>query len=233
MRRPALPGRGFTLVEVMVALAILGIIMTMIWGGFAQTARNKDAVERINDRYHAVRMAMERMQREISMAFVSVHRNIASPVPTPLTAFIGQDHSGADRLDFASFAHRRLYRNAPESDQCELGYFLVRDPNNPGTKALGRREQNRIDEDPEKGGRIDILLEDVRRLEFEYLDPTTQEWVRTWDTTQALGQAARLPTQVKIRVTIPDLRDASKDRVFGTRAVLPITWALNHAAYNP
>lgn len=225
--------QGFTLIEVMVATAILSLVASIVWAGFAQTARNKESVERINDRYHAIRMSMDRMQRELSMAFVSAQRNLASPVPTPLTAFIAQDHSGSDRIDFASFAHRRLFRNAPESDQCELGYFLVNDPSNRGTKALARREQNRIDEEPEKGGRVDILLEDVRALDFEFLDPSSGEWVETWDTTQAMGQAARLPTQVKIRITVPDLREPSRDKVFGTRAVLPVTWGLNHASYNP
>ena len=78
---------------------------------------------------------------------------------------------------------------------------------------------------------VQILLDDVRSLELEYLDPMTNEWVRSWDTTQAAGQPNRLPIQVRIVLTVPDLYDRHSDRVFATHAVLPISWALNHAMY--
>ncbi|MCA9602394.1 MAG: prepilin-type N-terminal cleavage/methylation domain-containing protein [Myxococcales bacterium] len=222
-----------TLIEVMVAMAILAILTTMIWGGFAQTAKNKERTEEIANRQNEIRMAIDRMQRELSMAFVSIHRTATPMGQTPMTAFYGKHRSGADRIDFTAFAHRRLFRNAKESDQCELSYFLARDPDASDQKVLVRREQNRIDDHPEKGGKLDVILHDVRELSFSYLDPQSGEWLETWDTTQATAQPNRLPTQIKIFVTVADPIDSKKDRVYGTRATLPITWGLNHAKYNP
>jgi prepilin-type N-terminal cleavage/methylation domain-containing protein len=59
---------GFTLIEVMLALAILGFITTIMWGSFSQTANNKKAIEAAQERLHTVRVALLRMAREIEMA---------------------------------------------------------------------------------------------------------------------------------------------------------------------
>ncbi len=224
---------GMTLIEAMVAVVILAIVMSLVWGGFSQTSKNKQHVEEEADRYHIIRIALERMTRELSMAYVSAQLNPNESLNLMKTAFVGTDRSGGDRIDFTSFSHRRLYRDAHESDQNELGYFVTRHPDDSSIKVLARREQNRIDEDPRRGGRIQILVEDVKDFQLEYYDPLTEEWQTTWDTTQSAAEPNRLPTQVKITLTVPDLRYPDRERVFGTRATVNITWALNHATYNP
>jgi hypothetical protein len=124
-----------------------------------------------------------------------------------------------------------VYRDAHESDQNELSYFLADDPRGTG-KVLARRMQPRIDDRPEEGGRVEVVLEEVLELDIEYLDPATWEWVRSWDSTSAAGQANRLPAQVKIRLTVQGVIHEDQRETFGTRAILPLTWALNHALYN-
>lgn len=224
---------GMTLIEAMVAIAIIAIIMTLVWGGFSQTARNKRIVEEEVDRYHVVQLALERMQRELSMAYVSAQLNPNSALQVVQTAFVGTDRSGGDRVDFTSFSHQRLYRDAHESDQNEVSYFVTRHPEHRDQRVLARREQNRVDDNPRSGGLVQILVEDVRDFQLEYLDPVSGEWQRTWDTTQAASQPNRLPTQVKIFLEVPDLRRPDRDRTFGTRASVQVIWGLNHAIYNP
>ncbi len=56
--------RGMTLVEAMVSIAILSVVSVMVWGGFAQTSRNKERVEADLERNHVVSAALARMQRE-------------------------------------------------------------------------------------------------------------------------------------------------------------------------
>lgn len=236
---------GMSLVEVLVAVTILAMIGTLIVGGFVQTAKNKKRIEAQSEYHHVVNSALERMQREISMAFVSVHQNPSEALIVHRTAFIGSDRGDNDRLNFTSFSHQRLYRDAPESDQNELSYFIARDPET-GIDTLVRREERRIDDDPEHGGRVQILTPnpsgngviEVRGLDFEYLDPVSWEWLRTWDTTQVTAQPNRLPAQVRITLTVADFParaalegESPPDRVLSTRAVLPLNWALNHAAY--
>lgn len=225
--------RGMTLIEAMVAVTILAVITTIVYGGFSQTMRNKTRVEQQSDRAHVVRVAMERMVRELSMAFVSVHVNPNPQLQSQLTAFHGYRQNRGSRIDFTSFSHRRLYRDAHESDQNELSYFLARHPEHRDQRVLARREQRRIDADPDRGGEVTILVEDVRELQLEYLDSLTLEWVDAWDAAPNGTQANRLPMQVRIRLVVPGVIDPRRDEVYTTRAVIPITWALNHAVYNP
>ena len=225
--------RGFTLLEVILAVTLLALIGTMIYGGFSQTALNKARVEQDVDRSRVVHMALERMVRELTMAFVSTHVNPSLDLRVSNTAFIGKDNARDDRIDFTSFSHRRLYRDARESDQNEISYFVTAHPDDPDVNVLARREQNRIDDDPRRGGKSQILVENVEEFNVEYYDPLLSEWVQTWDTVNALGQPNRLPTQVRIRLGVTDPRRPKQVQTFGTRVVIPLTYALNHANYNP
>jgi general secretion pathway protein J len=224
---------GITLIEAMLAITILSMIGTAVYSAFVQTAHNKERIETSLDRHRMVAAALDRMQRELSMAYVSVHVPINPSLVQTRPAFIGRTRGTNSRLDFASFSHQRLFRGAKESDQNEIGYFLARHPEDRARTVLARREQNRVDDEPEKGGKVEVLLEDVSALEFEYLDATTNLWTKSWDTTQLVGQLNRLPMQVKIRIKVPDPANPKRSIRFGTRATLPLVYALNHAAYNP
>lgn len=223
---------GMTLIEIMIAISIFASVGALIYGGFAQTSRAKKLLETQLDRYHAITSAIERMNRELTSAYVSVQVNPNQSMQAMKTAFIGKDSGFGDRLDFNSLSHVRMYRDAKESDQNELSYFLTDAPKG-DTKLLARRVQPRPDDRPGEGGRVEIMLEDVLELQFEYLDPISREWVRSWDSTNATGQANRLPVQVKILITVPALMKGKKTEVYGTRVSLPITYALNHASYQP
>lgn len=227
-RRPA---AGMTLIEVMMAMVIFAMISSMLYGGFVQTARNKKTVETRLDRSHEVRAGIERMARELSMAYVSAHRNVSPALQTVVTAFIAKEVSDGSRVDFTSFSHHRLYRDAHESDQNELSYFVTNHPDDGSIDVLARREQARIDDNPQEGGHTQILIEDVVSLELSYLDPLSGEWTSTWDTTQDAMQPNRLPSQVKIVLTVPNIKGYGPDQTFGTRASLPMRYALNHAIY--
>ena len=224
---------GMTLIEVMVAVAILGIVTTVVYGGFSQTMRNKRRIEDQADRAHVIRVAMERMTRELSQAFVSIHVNPNPTLQSILTCFHGYREGRGSRIDFTSFSHQRLYRDAHESDQNELSYFLTEDPSHRGGRVLARREQRRIDAEPERGGQVTVLVDRVREFELGYLDPVTTDWVDAWDAAPNGGQANRLPTQVRIRLELEGTVEARRTEVYATRAMIPITWALNHAVYNP
>lgn len=224
--------QGMTLIEAMVAVTILAMVTLLVYGGLSQTMRNRARMEASMDRAHVVRVAMERMVREISQAFVSIHVNPNTALIFSSTIFHGRREGRGSRLDFTSFSHRRLFRDAHESDQNELGYFLLEhrdDETHEMHTVLVRRESRRIDESPEEGGQLTILIDDVREFELTYLDPLSIEWVEEWDTTGV--ETNRLPAQVMIRLVLPALLDPDDDEVYTTRAMVPIQYALNHAVY--
>ncbi|HKU36727.1 MAG TPA: prepilin-type N-terminal cleavage/methylation domain-containing protein [Polyangiales bacterium] len=224
---------AMTLVEVMVAMSIFAIVATLLYSGFMQTSRNKERVERQLDREHEIRNGIERIAQELATAYCSVQRNINESLRTMLTGMIAKEEGSNSKVNFTSFSHRRLYRNAHESDQNELSYFVTQDPENGSKDVLARREQRRVDEDLEKGGQTQVLISDVVGFELSFFDPLTGEWSSTWDTTQSALQPNRLPLQAKIKVTVPNLSGKGPNQTFGTRTWFPNTYALNFTMYRP
>jgi general secretion pathway protein J len=194
--------RGLTLLEVLVSVGILALVVTLVYGAFDGMQRTRVGIERIDDRYHQGRQALARMALELQSAFLSLHQPQLLAASTRTTAFVGTDQGQQDRIDFTSFSHKRLMRNVHESDQNELSYFVGRDPDRGDKYDLLRREQREIDLDPQHGGVVNVLCEDVIAFDVQYLDNTTDTWLDSWDSTQALGQYNRLPFQVKITLVL-------------------------------
>jgi general secretion pathway protein J len=204
--------RGFTLLELLVAVGVLAMISVLIYGAFAGMKRSKEGIQRVNDRYREGRLAMARVAREIQSAYLSGHAPIDQQGVVVKTAFMGKTGTPADRLDFNAFAHRRIDRNAHESDQAEIGYFGSPDPKDSEVVDLARRISVRPDLEPDKGGRVEVLATDIDLFDLEYLDPISGQWVETWDTTQAIGQPNRLPLQVRVLLVLNGGKRRDADR---------------------
>ena len=225
---------GFTLLEVLVAIAVLAVLSMLLYGAFAGLKRTKEGVERINDRQREGRMAMARMVHELQSAYLSAHEPVPPTRPVQRTVFKGASGIPGDRIDFVAFAHRRLERDSRESDQCEISYYLASNPTAPGVVDLLRRESSIIDLDPEHGGRLEVLATDVDLFDVAFLEPLTIQWLETWDSTQAMGQLGRLPMQVRIILVLNGGRRASRGRAQApirlvTKVALPIQRALTFA----
>jgi len=205
-----------------VCIGITAMISVLVYSTFHGMNRTRGKMVAIGDRYQQGRAALSRMARELSSSFLSAHRNFAALQNTRQTAFIGT----SDRVDFTAFAHLRLKRDAHESDQAELSYFLSRDPAD-GSTDLVRRISKYIDDEPERGGIVQVMAENVSELQLRYLDPVTGEWLESWDSMQATSQPNRLPSQVAIVLTIED--DQGEPATFQTKVTLhmqlPISFA--------
>jgi len=190
---------GFTLMEIMVAIAVLAMASMLIWTAFAQTGKAKKVIEQTNNRYHQVKVAMRRICSDLSSAYIT--RNINPEFVTHESVFIGRNDD-PDTLDFMAFAHRRRFKDAREADFCEIGYYVEEDEEDRDIYNLVRRESRRVDDEPEEGGSKLVLVQDVLEFELSYYDPTMDQWEDQWDTTQVTGQPNRLPMQVRIRLVV-------------------------------
>jgi prepilin-type N-terminal cleavage/methylation domain-containing protein len=72
---------GFTLVEVMLALAILVSITALVWGSISYSFQSRDRMMGAFDQFQQIRLAVDRMSREFSMAFVTRHANRREHLP--------------------------------------------------------------------------------------------------------------------------------------------------------
>ncbi|AKU91327.1 type II secretion system protein GspJ [Vulgatibacter incomptus] len=210
--------RGFTLLEVMIALAIVTVLAALVYGSFNPTYQAKMLVEEQAERYHGLRLAMGRMARELSMAYVS-DRYDSNQLRERPTQFVANHSSNRDKLRFTTFAHERLYEDVKESDQALVEYRVDRDPEDPRKNALIRREKTVIDERPADGGAETVLATDIDGLNFEFWDVKKKEWVTDWDTTEQ-AYSNRLPERV--RITIHAKGDDGKERKYVSQTMIQL-----------
>jgi general secretion pathway protein J len=208
--------RGFTLLEVLISIAILAMITSLLFGAFSALKRSKDGLTRLQDRQREGRLAMARMTRELQSAYLSAHMPINTALLVQKTIFKGERGTPADRVDFTAFANARLERDSHVSDQCELSYYGSPNPDRSGTNDLVRRIDSSIDLDPTKGGKVEVLATDIDLFDLQYLDAQTGQWLEGWDTTQATGQLDRLPLQMRIILVLNGGARSSADRSRGT-----------------
>src|SRR5688572_5772506 len=112
---------GFSLIEVMVATVLMGMMGALLMVSINSSVNAKEAVEEISGRYHLVRQAMSRMAREISMAYLSKNINITEP------AFVTQFKGNKDSLYFSAFGNVVRQKDSKQSDQQVIGFYLGTD----------------------------------------------------------------------------------------------------------
>jgi general secretion pathway protein J len=215
-----------TMIEVIVAVGILAMVAVLIHGVVDSLSRGKKGEGMRSERVHEGREALQRIVRDLSSAYLSMHVPAVPALMTEKTAFVGRNSTQFDRLDFTAFAHRRTDRDSHESDQAEVGYFVVADPEVPEKMDLVRREQTPIDIDPLKGGIVDVVAEDVGEFDVRYLDPLTGQWTDSWDSMQLTGQPNRLPLAVRVRLVLNGVGGGTP-YTYTTKVFLPIQQPLS------
>jgi general secretion pathway protein J len=212
MRRHA---RGFTLMEVMIAVAITALMGTVVAMAFQTGFNAKEVVEADADRYRMLRTAMNRMVREVGSAYVSDRydlKRFRDQNDRP-SNFVGE----RDKLLFTTFAHQRLYTDAKESDQAVVEYF-VESSNERGANGrldLKRRVNPNVGERMDRGGTTDVLYEGLKSIEFSYWDSEKKDWDDEWDT-RRMERKSILPTRV--RITLVALDENGQEARYTTQA---------------
>jgi general secretion pathway protein J len=187
---------GFTLIEVMIAVAITALLGAMTLGTFRQLDRAREVTEDQGDRYGAASRALSRLADELTMAFVSNHFDQNRYRERP-TLFLGRE----DKVLFCTFAHERLARDVRESDQAVVEYTLESDPSHSGDQALFRREKARIDEEADRGGSKDVVADHLQSFQLEYWDTKRNDWSREWST-RSVDHPSDLPSRVRVQLEL-------------------------------
>jgi prepilin-type N-terminal cleavage/methylation domain-containing protein len=194
---------GLTLIEVMIASAIMVMMMALAWRTISNTATAKKTFEKYEERNHELRMAVGRIVADFQHAYLS--KNEDGLASHPRTMFVAKSGRFPD-IRFSTMGHRVLWADANESEQTVIQYMTRNNPTTPGATDLVRREQRRHSNEPpdDLASEYDVLLTDVQELKLEYWNWKNVEWQDTWDSTQSDGQKGMLPSRVRITVTTKD-----------------------------
>lgn len=198
------PQQGFTIIEILVAVFILAMVSSILYGAFRTTMDTQVKVQESQMRWHILRVGVSRMVRELTQAYVSLNENLMEV--DRRTYFIAEKSFNIDEVTFSSFSNRRLVAESAESDQCLIRYYGAPDPDNPRQMNLMRRQTRRIQNEPfeEIPGESYILIEDVRSVHYHFYDKPNDQWLEEWDTTAIDGQPNRLPDRIRIYISILD-----------------------------
>lgn len=214
--------RGMTLIEVMVAISLLGIMAMLVYSSLVITLKSQQRAEILQERYHAARVFLQRIKRELSMSFVSLHQ---AEDQRTRTLFDGE----SDRVTFNTSAYEPIRRNAHESDQLEVEYLLGRDED--GERAIIRRAKLHIDDRAGKGGDEEIVIRGVADFELAYYDEDKEDWRDEWEVIidDAVEKRALLKQVSAQREAVEGLRDDASSGVAGVAAAAGLDKLLDSA----
>jgi len=184
---------AFTLIEVLVALAIFGIMSALAYMTLAQTLDNSGLLSERMDRLQAVQRTMNYLSTELLQA-----------TPRPIRADLGQ-YEPALRSNFTGDFALEVTHNGwpnsagvPRSTQQRTAYRVEDDE-------LVRYHWNVLDRTVNNVPVATILLDDLDSLTFRFLQ-LNDEWVDQWPPVAA-GAASNtheLPRAVEITLILPD-----------------------------
>ncbi len=210
---------AFTLIEVMVAATILAMLSVSLYSTISDVTRARKNADKVQDRYSQVRIAMERLTRDLSMAFVSNHEDLLQQQRR--TRFEGTDRGMLDELTFSSFAHERLVKDVKEADSTMLVWNVGPDPYDRSKQSLFRRETRRLAyEDPRTAkGTSFVVCEDVRRFNVRYWDAPQKAWKDEWSTLN-VSSVDYLPSKVRVELAVTSER--GEEVLIVTEARIPL-----------
>lgn len=205
--------KGFTLVEVLLAIFIGSIVLTVLYSSFFQIVKAKDVVESELDLYHEARVVFSKMTEDFQSAYPrgAVFNN---SLISNSSFFSGTKDGDNSRVALTSLS-RRPASNSIDSDQAEIGYYLEPVPQS-DVFYLIREENPRIGTD--SGGIKYPISERLIRFNLRYMTENDSEesFVDEFNS----DQTGSLPKVVEVTLTMRSPR--GEDVEFNTLILIPL-----------
>jgi len=206
--------KGFTLMEILLAIAIGAIVITIVNTTFFNSHKIIDSVDTQREVYQIARIAMDRMIKDISCAYIPGGE--ISEDRSYMYGFIGEDdeYDGIDNDSISLTSAANIGIGSIFGGVCEIGYYLKENEDKEGIFFLMRREDSMPDNDITDGGNVMEVAEGLTGMNIIYIGKGTKEWDH-WD----LYEKLYLPRQVKVTLTF---RCAEEELPFTGVAFLPL-----------
>jgi prepilin-type N-terminal cleavage/methylation domain-containing protein len=219
------PQAGLTLIEVMIASAVMVMMMTLAWRTISNTSETRRSSGTYQERNHELRMTLGRVVADFEGAYLS--KNEDPNASHPRTMFIAKPGTRVPEVRFSTMNHRVLWADANESEQTVVSYVALDSKERPGQVDWVRAERRRPSNEPpeDEPAEYDVLARNIDKVQIEFWNWKNLEWQDTWDTTQSDGQKGWLPSRVKITVTVKnadgdDVKLSTQARIIMQEALL-------------
>lgn len=202
--------RGFSLIEVLVAMSITTILVVSVYFSFSNTIAGRSKIKEITERERKIYFTLELIRNDLKNVFLTTNRGV--PEETHKTIFKSVEQDPVTHLTFASLNHVRMADGVKQCDQTEIEYY---GETIDGENVLFRRESLWVDDFPEKGGNVYPVFSGFKKITFEYWNPSNKEWVNSWSSESADNLNA-LPPKIKITMLVKEGESGEEDYLIET-----------------
>jgi len=199
---------GFSLIELLVALAVFAALAAAAYGGLSGIARTRGALVERQDRLAAIVRAVSTFERDLRQAVSRPVRISARGEDVPALAGAG-DRIELTRLGFAN------PRAEPRSNLERVVYAT-------DARKLMRGRYAVLDRAPNSTPAITVLLDNVDALRVRYLG-TDGAWRDNWPppSDDANARVTQMPRAVEFRIGTVDTGELR--RVIELPSAIPLT----------
>lgn len=199
---------GFTLIEVMLAIAITATVMMTVGTTFRVLLEAREVVEELTESTEAGPRILNLIERDLRGLWTfNIGKN---------DVFRGRDMDvgsfEADRMDFLTTTHAVGYvldsHNQPRKPTvCEVGYWLKQNPKYRDLMELWRREDPMVDRDILTQGTFQLVHDRIKSFKITYYKTLGNEAEPLLEWNSSTDDS--LPRRIKIEFTIERRRGSS------------------------
>lgn len=198
---PIKASRGFTLIEILVALVVFAALSAITWGALSQIARTRAALAEQQDRFAAVVRSVTDLERDLRQA---IARPLRGNYGEPIAALLGtSERMEVSRLGFAN-------PRAEARSNIERVVYAIEN------RALVRGRYMVLDRAPNSHAESRELVNRVTTFRLRYLG-SDGAWRDNWP--QRDMPLETLPRAVEFRFTLEDIGELR--RVIALPSSLP------------
>ncbi|RMF93356.1 MAG: prepilin-type N-terminal cleavage/methylation domain-containing protein [Candidatus Schekmanbacteria bacterium] len=204
--------KAFTLLELVVAITILSIITSFIYGVYTGSVKTIDKTSAKVEMYDKARLVLDRMAYELASAATSIDE----PEPGFSSFFYGADDKtggvDTDEIEFVARTNKGNYRFNGKPVLTRISYYLdiKRSERKKEKKkrvyTLYRSEDVIFHREDFEKIKEEEFIDNCRGLNFEYR--TDRGWIDNWeDDSNSKQQRGKIPKAVKITLVLTDEED--------------------------
>ncbi len=215
-----LRNKGFTLLEVLLAITVLGVVIAMLTLSLSGTLKVVDGTEQQEEMYHQVQIALRRISEDLGAA-----------VQTADVAFVGKQNTmngeRADTLVFTSMAHLVFNPEKQVRGMAIIRYQVKADADDERKLKLLRSDTLMLPDGEDTVDKAEdypfLLADNLRSVRFSYYNQEGLELDNWQESVDIDAQTEPLPLPAAVYCTLEFWIDPEQEtaQTFSTGVLIP------------